>query len=302
MAFTKADASKRVLRLAFDGPSWSGKTYSALRLGHLLAQAFKTRVAMIDTERGSGSLYADVEQDGIQWDYDVMALTDYNPARYTAAIHEAERLGYGVIVIDSLTHAWASASGALAMKDLIAEQAGENDYTAWRKVTPAHDELVETMLQSKAHIIVTMRTKTEYLMKTEQVDGKTRITGIEKVGLRPIQREGMDYEFTCVIDMDQSHYARVSKSRCDAFADRVAVKPGKDFFAPLIDWLKGAKIDPAPSVVEFAPTSAAIDVSAFLNDLMAQYGAQAILDANNGTIPGTADELRAVQAALAGGK
>jgi len=301
MAFTKADASKRVLRLAFDGPSGSGKTYSALRLGHLLAQAFKTRVAMIDTERGSGSLYADVEQDGIQWDYDVMALTDYNPARYTAAIHEAERLGYGVIVIDSLTHAWASASGALAMKDRIAEQAGENDYTAWRKVTPAHDELVETMLQSKAHIIVTMRTKTEYLMKTEQVDGKTRITGIEKVGLKPIQREGLDYEFSVVIDMDQAHYAKVSKSRCDAFADRVALKPGRDFFAPLIDWLQGAKIEPqAEPVVQFIP--AQVDVSTLLAELMAQYGAQAILDANNGAIPGTADELQALQSKLAGGR
>jgi len=49
MAFTKADASKRILRLALDGPSGSGKTYSALRLAHLLAEAFNTRVAMIDT-------------------------------------------------------------------------------------------------------------------------------------------------------------------------------------------------------------------------------------------------------------
>jgi hypothetical protein len=196
--FKKAERKKAKLRLALAGPAGSGKTYGALQIAFGLGG----RVAMIDTENHSGELYSHLGN------YDVAVIDPpFIPEKYTEAIREAERLGYGIIIVDSLTHAWAGQGGLLDIHGNIADRGG-NSWTAWRQVTPRHNELVEAMLQSKCHVIATMRSKMGYVQTVENEK-----TIIKKVGMSPIQRDGMEYEFTVFIDIDINHVAMATKDR-----------------------------------------------------------------------------------------
>jgi len=225
--FEKAIKKKLKARVAIDGPSGSGKTYTSLIAATALAQGGK--IAVIDTERGSASLYSD------KFDFDVLELETFSPALYTQAIKAAEKAGYAVIVIDSLSHAWEGEGGALDMADAAtARMRSQNSYVAWREVTPVHREMVDAMLQSPAHIVATMRSKMEYVMEKDERTGKTTVN---KVGLAPIQRSGMEYEFTLVADMDLSNRLIVSKSRYEPYTGKTQIKPGIDFFQPFAEWL-----------------------------------------------------------------
>ena len=204
MEFRKAERRKAKLRLGITGPAGSGKTYGAL----LIAFGLGGKIAMIDTENGSGDLYAHLG------DYDICSLTaPYDVRKYLAAISEAEKAGYDVIIIDSLSHAWNGEGGLLDMQGRIADNGRKNNFAAWREVTPLHNKLIDAMLTSKSHIIATMRSKTEYI-QTENERGRTEI---RKVGLAPVQREGMDYEFGTVFDLSINHMATVSKDRTSLF-------------------------------------------------------------------------------------
>jgi len=246
MTFIPATKHQSKLRLAIIGPSGSGKTYSALGIATGLANGGK--IAVIDTERGSASLYAD------QFKFDVMTLDTFSPLAYVEAIAEAEKGNYSVIVVDSLSHAWASKGGALEMvNNETARSYSKNSYTAWRNVTPIQDKMIDSIIGCKVHVICTMRSKMEYIMDKDE-KGKT---SIRKVGLQPIQREGLDYEFTLCGDIDQDHKFIISKSRCPAFADAVIEKPGAQFAEQLLAWLN----DGAPETPEqkelAAPSKAA---------------------------------------------
>lgn len=205
MEFRKAERKKAKLRLGITGPAGSGKTYGAL----LVAKGLGGRIALIDTENGSGDLYAS------QFDYDVGSIqAPYEVQKYLQAISAAENAGYDVIIIDSLSHEWAGSGGLLDLHQKITDASySKNSYTSWNKVSEWHYRLIEMMLNSRCHIIATMRSKTEYL-QTENEKGKKEIV---KVGLAPVQREGMDYEFTTVFDLGQDHTVKVSKDRTSLF-------------------------------------------------------------------------------------
>ena len=230
--FQTAVREKLKCRVALDGPSGAGKTWNALTCATALAKG--GRIAVIDTERGSARLYSDF------FKFDVLELPmdhrGFNPKVYVEAIHAAEEAGYDVIVIDSLTHAWDGKGGALEQVDnAAAKSKSGNSYVAWRSVTPLHNELVDAMLQSPCHIVGTMRSKMDY----EQVKDGNGNTKINKLGLAPIQRAGMEYEFTAVFDVDVDHKLIVSKTRCSTIADMVVTKPDVKFFNILADWLDG---------------------------------------------------------------
>lgn len=226
MAFKKAVKHEAKLRMALAGPAGSGKTYSALAIATALADGGK--IAVIDTERGSASLYADI------FDFDVIELTTFHPDLYIQAIKEAEREGYAVIVIDSLTHAWNGIGGLLELHDRATKKSG-NSYTAWSDITPIQNRFIDSMLGSTMHVITTMRSKTDYIM-TQDAGNKTKI---QKVGMAPIQRDGMDFEFTVFGELDLSHNLSISKTRCPLLTDLVFNKPGEDIAGILREWLKG---------------------------------------------------------------
>lgn len=242
MQFQKATKKMAKARVALAGPSGAGKTYSALIAATVLAQGGK--VAVIDTERGSASLYSET------FDFDVLELNTYSPKTYTEAIHAAEKAGYAVIVIDSLSHAWEGEGGALDMLDQFAGRSG-NQFSAWKDVTPVHRRMVDAMLQSPCHVVVTMRSKMDYVQEKNK-DGKTEI---RKVGMNPIQRAGMEYEFTLVVDLDINHKAVVSKSRCSLMDDKSDYKPGPAFWQPFLDWLNsGEAVTSPPPATEMGHT------------------------------------------------
>jgi hypothetical protein len=236
----KAERRKSKLRLALVGPTGSGKTYSALQLAFGLG----AKVGMIDTEHGSGDLYADLG------DYDVITLEPpYTVAKYRDAIRAFEEAGYDTIIVDSLSHAWSGEGGLLDKQGQL-ENSGKyrNSFATWREITPEHNKLVEQMLGSPAHIIATMRTKTEYVIEKDD-RGKN---SVRKIGLSPIQRDGVEYEFTLVMDVAENHYARASKDRTslfDGWSDRIGPQTGR----MLRDWLDSGSEPARAMPVSMAP-------------------------------------------------
>jgi len=290
--FVKAERKKAKLRLAMLGPSGSGKTYSAL----LIAQGLGGPIALIDTERKSGSLYAHL------CDYDVCDIDPpYTPDKYVKAIKEAERAGYNVVIVDSLTHAWAGQGGLL--EEVDKRKGRGNDFTAWRDITPMHNALVDSMLQSGCHVIATMRTKQEYVLVDENRNGKN-VKVPKKVGMAPVQRDGMEYEFTVVFDMDlDRHVATASKARTSLFDGKVFT-PSVDTGKELVAWLETGADMPLP----FAPDElAGILASAnSVDDLGALYKSEgfkrrlAVSDSNsvNGEVQKRKEELIKREAAI----
>jgi hypothetical protein len=218
----KAERRKAKLRMGISGPSGSGKTYSGLKLAFGLGGT----VGLIDTEHGSGDLYAHLG------DYDIINIeAPYTVQKYLQAIKAFEDAGYNVIVIDSLSHAWAGDGGLLDKQGKAADRL-KNSYTAWREVTPDHNALVDAILQSPAHIIGTMRSKTEYVLE----EGHNGKKVPKKVGMAPVQRDGMEYEFTVFMDISHDHTAYASKDRTGLFGkdhERISEDTG----VRLLQWL-----------------------------------------------------------------
>ncbi|HHY45863.1 MAG TPA: AAA family ATPase [Firmicutes bacterium] len=263
--FQRATKQESKGRLALIGPAGSGKTYTALNI----AQYMGKRLAVIDTERGSASKYADI------FTFDVCQLDTFHPQAYIDAIHAAEEAGYDVLIIDSLSHAWMGKEGALELVDkATARSKSANSFFAWREVTPLHNALVDAMLACKCHLIVTMRSKTEYVV--EIVDGKAVP---RKIGMAPIQRDGLEYEFDVVADMDLSNNLIVSKSRCPALTGAVIPKPGKEVAEKFMAWLTAGTPTDAP--VHSSPVS-----SPAQPDPDSIAGAKPAADANSGTLFG----------------
>ena len=216
------------LRLALCGPTGAGKTYSALTIAMAIAgQPTETnKIAVIDTEHGSASKYADL------FKFKRVNLVNHHPQNYIDAIRAASAAGFEVLIIDSLSHAWMGVDGALELKEKAAKKT-HNDWTAWRDVTPLHNKLVDAILGSKCHVIVTMRSKMEHVMKQDK-NGKTTV---ERVGMEAIQRDGISYEFDLILDMTVDHDAIVGKTRIPAVDGQVVHKPGAEFAATLMQWL-----------------------------------------------------------------
>lgn len=260
----RATKRRAKLRLGMSGPAGSGKTYSAL----LIAGGLGGRIGMIDTEHGSGDLYADLLPEG----YDVLQLTPpYTPARYVEAIHALEDAGVQTIIVDSLTHAWTGEGGSLDRQGKIADKSG-NSWQAWRQVTPEHNALVEALLQSKCHIIATMRAKTEYVQEKDERTGRQTV---RKIGLAPIMRDGIEYEFTTFLELDLHHMAFAGKDRTRLF-DGSIFKPDMETGRKLLSWLDAGVDAPVKRTVseeQKAEMRQAISGAVTLDDLFKAFSA-----------------------------
>lgn len=226
MKFEKAMRKKAKLRLALTGPSGSGKTYSAL----LVAKGIGGKVAFIDTEKGSASLYSDIA------DFDVLELDPpFSPERFIEAIKSAEDAGYETLILDSITHEWGGVGGCLELVDTIAKAKYRgNSWSAWSEINPRHRLFLDAILRSSMHIIATMRSKTE----TAQIEENGR-KKVAKLGMKSEQRDGVEYEFTTVLDIGhETHHAIASKDRTKLFSNSDPVVLSEDTGKMLLNWLE----------------------------------------------------------------
>lgn len=254
--FKKAERKQAKLRLALAGPSGSGKTMSAL----LMAKGLGGRIAVIDTEHGSASLYADIA------DFDVLELhAPYSPERYAEAITAAEQAGYGVLIIDSYSHEWTGSGGCLESNEKLAHQKFKgNTWAAWNETTPRHRKLTDRILTSPLHIICTMRSKTE----TVQGEGKKVI----KLGMKSEQRDGTDYEFTVVLDITHDgHAAIASKDRTKLFEQPEVIS--EDTGRRLLAWLNDGKSQADLQTTALQDALSKIPVTETMQELQSVYSA-----------------------------
>lgn len=248
MEFVKATKKRARLRMALIGPPGSGKTYTALRVGSNLVPG--GNIAVVDTERGSASKYADL------FDFNVLELASFAPSTYVGAIEAANKSDVDVLIIDSLSHAWVGNEGALQMVDNIARRSKSgSSFNAWRDVTPEHNKMVDAILRCKAHVIVTMRSKTEYVLEKDERTGRM---APKKVGLAPVQRDGLEYEFDVVGDIDRAELS-VTKTRCPALTDAYIKHPGEDLAGTLRAWLTDGVDAPEPMRQEAPPSKEEVE-------------------------------------------
>jgi energy-coupling factor transporter ATP-binding protein EcfA2 len=274
--FQKATKQQLKARIGLAGPTGGGKTYSALVFATALVEKTGGRIAVIDTENGRARAYSD------KFDFDVVELDKpYSPQRYVDLINAAHAEGYEVVVVDSLSHAWADDGGVLDIKDKATERSRDkNSFAAWRHATPEHQKLVNALVYSPIHVIGTMRSKMAYVLE-EGENGKNKV---RKVGLQPVQREGLEYEFDLVLDVDLDHMLIASKSRCEQLADAVIRNvnhdPTETYKAARVfrDWLNsGEERKLEPWLDELCDTFGEGEVLDAINTFRAQANAEPIM-------------------------
>lgn len=219
MELKKSQRSKVKIKMALQGPSGSGKTYSALLIAQGLTKGDFSKIAIIDTESGSGNLYAHLGN------YQVLNLDiPHSPERYMEAIDLCINSGIEVIITDSISHCWDF------LLDYHSSLTG-NSFTNWNKVTPRQKAFVDKILQSDVHIICTMRVKQDYILSEK--NGKMVP---EKVGLKAIQRDEISYEFTIVFDIDYKHFTSASKDRTNLFEGKPQFIINSNTGKKILDW------------------------------------------------------------------
>lgn len=219
----KATRQKAKLRIGLAGTAGSGKTYSALLMASGIAPWSK--IVLIDTENGSGDLYAHLGE------YNIYPLTaPFSPEKYVQAIKECESAGMEVIIIDSVTHEWEGKGGCLESNELLGQSKFKgNTWAAWSVTTPRHQKFLEAITTANAHVITTVRSKSD----TIQTEDKK----IKKVGTKEIQREGFEYELTVSFTIDRDrHYATASKDRTSIFIDSDPFIISKETGQILLEW------------------------------------------------------------------
>ncbi len=235
--FQKASRKNTKLKLGISGPAGAGKTFSALRLATGLTNGGK--IAFIDTENGSASLYSD------RFAFDVVEISPpFTDAKFISAINAAVDGGYEAVIIDSASHCW---EGVLEMKARLDARAGSNSYTNWNEAGKNFKGIMDAVLHSPIHVIACMRSKMDYVLETND-RGKQQP---RKVGLAPIMRDGIEYDFSTVFDVDMSHQCKTSKDRSGLFLDQV-FQITEDTGKQLIAWMASG----APPVVADPPTIA----------------------------------------------
>lgn len=255
--FEPATKEQVKARVALAGPSGSGKTWTALVTARALAGP-NGRIAVVDTERRSASLYAN------EFAFSALNMHTYDPRDLVKALAAAAKAGFDVVVIDSLSHFWMGQEGMLEQVDNAAKRSyGGNSFGGWKEARPIERQMIDAMLAYPGHVIVTMRTKTEWVVQENERGRKEP----KKIGTKPEQREGIEYEFTIVADLDLEHTLIVSKSRAKPLADAVIKCPDDSFGKAIAEWLADGK--PALSANDYR--DAVLDKSITFEELGAMF-------------------------------
>jgi len=179
------------LLIGMIGPSGGGKTYSAMRLASGLSNG--KPFAVIDTESRRALHYADM------FKFDHAELhAPFRPDAYAEAIKAADAAGYPVVVVDSCSHEWAGEGGILDWQEEELTRMAGDDYrkreackmAAWIRPKMSHKQMMQRLLQVKAHLILCFRAEEKTGMEKD-ANGKTVI--VQK-GWQPICEKNVPYE------------------------------------------------------------------------------------------------------------
>lgn len=251
MQLQQASRKNAKIKLALQGPSGSGKSYSALLMAYGLCNDW-TKIAVIDSENRSSELYAHLGP------FNVLHLcAPFTPERYTEALKACEKAGMQVVIIDSISHEWMGSGGILEAHALMQG----NSFTNWAKLTPRHNTFVQYMLQSPLHIIGTIRSKQEYVLAEK--NGKQVP---EKIGMKGVTRDGMDFEFTLVFELNMKNYAVATKDRTSLFINQPEFILTKDTGLKILQWCQ----EGIPEEIQL-PIEERINACATLADLLKLY-------------------------------
>jgi len=237
MELRKASRQAVKLKLGFSGTSGSGKTMGALRVAYGMIGDWD-KIALIDTENGSGELYANqtfTDKDGEQFtigEYNYIGLNTFHPSKYIEAIAACEKAGMQLIVIDSITHSWEFILALHGNMD-------GNSFTNWGKVKPIHEALRNKILQSPCHIFTTVRRKQEYEITTNGEGKKS----VQKLGLKEITNDGWEYELTVNFAIEQNHETSAEKDRTNLFINRAPFKLTEEVGQELLRWASSGDSD-----------------------------------------------------------
>lgn len=225
--FKKAAKQSKPVKMLLTGTSHSGKTLSAL----YLAQGMGEKIAVIDSEHGGSTFYQG--RDGL--DFDIWELDEFSDEAYLEAINEGAK-HYDVLIIDSLTHEWEW------LKDYVDKLQSKyrNQFQAWSVATPRQQKFIEAILAAPVHIICTARSKTEWVI--EEDSGKKNI---KKVGTTPQLRQGTEFEFDIILDLDMSHNAHVEKDRTGLLDGKIFV-PSPEWGKTIVEWITDGATTPPP--------------------------------------------------------
>jgi hypothetical protein len=220
MELKRAERRKTKLKLAISSQSGGGKTYSSLLLAKGLCGDW-SKVCVIDTENDSASLYAHLGP------YNTLSLVPpFSPERYIEAMQACVDANMEVIIIDSISHEWSEDGGALEIQSQLGGR-----FQDWAKVTPRHRKFISYILQVPTHVIATMRRKTDY-----EIDKQDNRTIVRKVGLKEVQRDGVDYEFTTVFGLSHNHLATAEKDRTGLFTGKPEFKITEETGKTIAAW------------------------------------------------------------------
>jgi hypothetical protein len=241
MKLNKAKRHQVKLRIGLSGASGFGKTYSALLLAYGITGEW-SKIAIIDTENNSASLYSHLGE------FNVLVLTEpFQPERYIKAIETCEEAGMEVILIDSITHEWSGKGGCLEIHEKLGGR-----FQDWSKVSPRHQAFIDKILNSKCHIITTVRRKTDYSMDAD-MNGKTRVV---KHGTKEETRTGFEYELTVNFELiNDKHLANASKDRTGLFMNKPEFIINSDTGRKLVEWCnEGVSLDAIEQEIKICET------------------------------------------------
>ena len=261
--FTPATRKRVRARIALAGPSGAGKTLTGLKLLYRLTGAVtiadgRQRIAVVDTERDSADRYAaNPDLPGVDdltpeqaggYGFSKISPTTFDPRDLIDLIDEAASDGFTGFMVDSLSHYWFGPGGMLELVDLFARNHNGRSLDGWRDARPVERAYLDALLSYPGHVVACMRSKQRYEIIDSDNGGQKKVT---KLGLQPDQRDGLEFEFDLVGDMDADHYLRVTKTRYDALDGQVIYKPGAEFADDLLGWLEfGEK----PTAVDWETT------------------------------------------------
>lgn len=246
--FEKKGRETQSLTIVLDGIAGSGKTFTALRLAHAIGK----KVFVIDSERGSSRLYFGEMVDGVKWDFPSHILPTFSADCYIQAIDAAVEAGADVIVIDGLSQAWNGENGILEFVEMVSSQRYANGkergtYQAWGPAGKVQERLFNKILTTppNVNVIATMRAKVKYATERDDT-GKLQI---KRLGVKPIQRSNIEFEFDVIMRMEKG-VGTIFKSRCKNLPDgSVWRHPGKDFAEKLLGWKNESVMESVPGTL-----------------------------------------------------